>query len=378
MSAAPRVRLEGVARKFGDVIAVYPLDLEVPKGEFLVLLGPSGCGKTTTLRMMAGLESPSQGKVWLNGKDVTRLRPGARDIAFVFQMFSLYPHLTVRDNVAFTLRAQGMPAREAGRQAGDMLRKLGLESLANFHPEHLAGGDQQRVGLARALIRKPQAFLMDEPLGTLDGDLRGEMRETLRAVHNQSGATTVFVTHDQEEAMSLADRIAVMRDGRMIQIGTPREVYDGPADLFTADFVGSPGMNLIRAARAGEWARLEGLDLALRVADEEATGTAGAQGAAAVAAGGELWFGIRPENVILAETGAPCVVDQTLSLGSHGILSLRTGAGFLKAWIPAGVRFREGETVRVSFLPSGCRWFGGPEGAALPWRTLEAACLPTR
>jgi multiple sugar transport system ATP-binding protein len=296
------------------------------------------------------------------------LRAGARNIAFVFQMFSLYPHLNVRDNVAFTLRAQGMPAREAGRQAGDMLRRLGLESLANFHPEHLAGGDQQRVGLARALVRKPQAFLMDEPLGTLDGDLRGEMRETLRAVHNQSGATTVFVTHDQEEAMSLADRIAVMRHGRVIQIGTPQEIYDTPADLFTADFVGSPGMNLIRATRAGEWARIDGLDLALRIAD------AGVPAAAA----GDLWFGVRPENVILAETGASCVVDQALSLGSHGILSLRTAKGFLKAWIPAGARFREGETVRVSFLPSGCRWFGGPEGTALPWRTLEAACLPTR
>jgi multiple sugar transport system ATP-binding protein len=367
VNAPNRIRLEGVAKKFGDVIAVYPLDLEVPKGEFLVLLGPSGCGKTTTLRMMAGLESPSQGKVFLNGKDVTAARPGARDIAFVFQMFSLYPHLPVLDNVAFTLRAQGVPAKEAGRQAFDMLRRLGLESLASSHPEHLSGGDQQRVGLARALVRRPQAFLMDEPLGTLDGDLRGEMRETLRAIHNQSGATTVFVTHDQEEAMGLADRIAVMRAGRVAQMGPPRELYEHPADLYVADFIGSPGMNILRARREGEWAALEGFDLMLRVS-----------GGAGDDAEGPLWLGVRPENVVLTEMGAPCVVEQTLALGAHNLLSLRAGAGNLKAWIPAGVRFREGETVRASFLASGCRWFGGPAGTRLEWNTLEAACRPTR
>ncbi len=380
MNAPARIHMQSVAKKFADRIAVYPLDLSVAKGEFLVLLGPSGCGKTTTLRMMAGLEAPSQGAVHFNGKDVTRLRAGERDIAFVFQMFSLYPHLNVRDNVAFTLRAQGMPPREAGRQASDILLRLGLESLANFHPEHLAGGDQQRVGLARALVRRPQAFLMDEPLGTLDGDLRGEMRETLRANHNQAGATTVFVTHDQEEAMSLADRIAVMRDGRVVQCDHPRNLYDNPADLFTAGFVGSPGMNLIRASRTGEWAAMEGLDLVLRVGeDAEADDIAQLAGAAAAASPeAGFWLGVRPENVLLSESGAPCVVDQTLVLGTHNLLSLRAGGGFLKAWLPAGVRFREGETVRVSFLTSGCRWFGGPGGLALPWRTLEAACRPTR
>jgi multiple sugar transport system ATP-binding protein len=367
-TAPARIALEGAAKKYGDVIAVYPLDLEVPKGEFLVLLGPSGCGKTTTLRMMAGLEAPTQGKILFGGRDVTRLRPGQRDVAFVFQLFSLYPHLTVRENVAFTLQAQGMPAREAGRQAFDMLRRLGLEALAAFHPEHLSGADQQRVGLARALVRRPQAFLMDEPLGTLDGDLRAEMRATLRAIHNQSGATTVFVTHDQEEALGLADRIAVMRDGRAVQIGSPRALYDRPADVYVADFLGSPGMNLMRARREGEWAMPEGLNLALRVADGDAP-EGSAEG---------LRLGVRPENVVLDEAGAPCVVEQTQVLGAFNLLTLRTGTGFLKAWLPAGIRFREGETVRVSFLPSGCRWFGGPQGGALPWTTLEAACPVTR
>jgi multiple sugar transport system ATP-binding protein len=378
VSAPSRIRLEGVAKKYGDVIAVYPLDLEVPKGEFLVLLGPSGCGKTTTLRMMAGLETPTQGKVLFNGRDATFLRPGARDVAFVFQLFSLYPHLTVRENVAFTQQAQGIPAREAGRQAFDMLRRLGLEALAAFHPEHLSGADQQRVGLARALVRRPQAFLMDEPLGTLDGDLRAEMRAALRSIHNQSGATTVFVTHDQEEALGLADRIAVMRDGRAVQIGSPRALYDRPADIYVADFLGSPGMNLMRARREGEWAMPEGLNLALRVSDGDAPSGAAPDGAAQAGGADDLRLGVRPENVVLDEAGAPCSVEQTQALGAFNLLTLRAGTGFLKAWLPAGVRFREGETVRVSFLPSGCRWFGGPGGRALPWTTWEAACPVTR
>ena len=369
MNAPARIRLDGVAKKYGDVIAVYPLDLEVQKGEFLVLLGPSGCGKTTTLRMMAGLEAPSQGRIVLNGRDATALRPGARDVAFVFQMFSLYPHLTVLENVAFTLRAQGVPLREACRQAFDMLRRLGVEGLATWHPERLSGADQQRVGLARALVRRPQAFLMDEPLGTLDSDLRAEMRETLRAIHNQSGSTTVFVTHDQEEAMGLADRIAVMRDGRVVQCGSPRDLYENPADLYVADFLGSPGTNLLRARREGEWAAPEGIDLALRLSGS---------GDPVAAAGGELWLGVRPENVVLSDDGASCVVEQTQVLGSHNLLTLRAGARFLKAWLPAGIRFGEGESVRVSFLPSGCRWFGGPAGGRLPWITLEVACQAMR
>lgn len=372
----PRIRLEGVARKFGGNIAVYPTDLSVEPGEFVVILGPSGSGKTTTLRMIAGLERPSQGRIHINGRDVTALRPGDRDIAFVFQLFSLYPHLTVKENVAFTMLAQGLPATEAKRRAGDMLRRLGLEALADMLPRALSGGDQQRVGLARALVRSPQAFLMDEPLGTLDGALREEMRETLRAIHNRSGATTLFVTHDQEEAMGLADRIAVMREGRVVQFDHPRNIYDSPADLFVADFVGSPGMNILRARRQGEWAALAGLDLLLRVAE-----AGDGEGLTANSAqGGECRLGVRPENVILSETGAPCVVEHTLSLGSYNLLSLRMGGGegYLKAWLPPGIRFGEGETVRVSFMPSGCRWFdGGAPGASLPWRTLEVQCRPT-
>jgi multiple sugar transport system ATP-binding protein len=226
------------------------------------------------------------------------------------------------------------------------------------------------VALARALVRSPQAFLMDEPLGTLDGSLREEMRETLRAIHNRSGATTVFVTHDQEEAMGLADRIAVMRDGRVVQFDHPRNIYDNPADLFVADFVGSPGMNILPGVRGGEWVEVPSLGMRLRVAD----GGGGDAGAAEEA----CRLGVRPENVLLSEDGARCLVEHTQALGSHNLLSLRCNGGFLKAWLPAGIRFREGETVGATFLPSGCRWFGETSGAALPWKTLEAACRPIR
>jgi multiple sugar transport system ATP-binding protein len=368
-----RIKLAGAAKKYGSTIAVYPTDLEVKAGEFVVILGPSGCGKTTTLRMVAGLEQPSQGEVFIAGRDVTYQRPGERDIAFVFQLFSLYPHMTVLENVAFPLRAQGLPAREAMRRAGDMLRRIGIERLASSRPARLSGGDQQCVGLARALVRQPKAFLMDEPFGTLDGGLREEMRETLRSVHNQSGATTLFVTHDQAEAMSLADRIAVMMNGRLIQFDHPRTIYDFPADLFVADFVGSPGMNILPALRRNQEVILDGLDMTARVGDDEDMEALGE-----AAPEGRCFLGVRPQNVFITQDGAPCVVEHTEVLGSHNLLSLRHREGFLKAWLPAGVRFREGDTVGVSFLAAGCRWFAAGSGLALPWRTLEVACRPSR
>jgi oligopeptide/dipeptide ABC transporter ATP-binding protein len=228
-----RVRLAGLAKRFGPVVAVFPTDLSVKQGEFVVLLGPSGSGKTTTLRMIAGLEQPSQGQVFLSDNDVTSLSPADRDVAFVFQLFSLYPHLSVIENVAFPLRAAGMAPSDAARRAADMLARLGLETLASAMPRRLSGGAQQRVGLARALVRKPQAFLMDEPLGTLDGSLRARMRETLRAIHNESGATTIFVTHDQEEALSISDRIAVMYGGRIVETGELRQIVRTPRHPYT-------------------------------------------------------------------------------------------------------------------------------------------------
>src|SRR4051812_19548606 len=217
MSDAVRIQLTDIEKRFGDAIAVERLNLGVRQGEFVVLVGPSGCGKTTTLRMIAGLETPTAGQVLIDRKDVTSLRPGVRDIAFVFQMFALYPHLTAEENVAFPLRAAGLRGTDLKTRTEQVIERLDLESIRHRKPRQLSGGDQQRVSLARAMVRDPKAFLMDDPLGTLDADQRKRTRQQLRAIHNELGATTVFVTHDQLEAMALADRIAVMNEGKLLQ-----------------------------------------------------------------------------------------------------------------------------------------------------------------
>jgi ABC-type sugar transport system ATPase subunit len=244
--------LERVEKTYPDgTRAVNGVDLAVDEGELIVLLGPSGCGKTTTLRMIAGLELATGGAIRLAGRDVTRLRPSQRDVGMVFQFYALYPHLTVRDNVGFPLRAAGLPAAQVKARVEAVAARMDLGRLLPLYPKQLSGGDQQKVALARAIVRRPAVYLMDEPLGTLDADQRLAMRELIRAEQLESGVTTIYVTHDQEEAMSLADRIVVMEGGLIRQVGTPAEVYDRPADLFVASFVGSPGMNFIRGNVVG-------------------------------------------------------------------------------------------------------------------------------
>jgi ABC-type sugar transport system ATPase subunit len=226
--------------------AVKGIDLSASRGEFIVLLGPSGCGKTTTLRMAAGLEIATGGRVEMDGRDVTALRPSQRDVGMVFQFYALYPHMTVRENIAFPLECAGTPPAERRIRVDEVMARTGVARLQDLHPRRLSGGDQQRVSLARAMVRRPKLYLFDEPLGTIDADQRLALREFIREQQLETKVTTLYVTHDQEEAMSLADRVVVMNGGVIEQAGPPAEVYDRPASLFVANFVGSPGMNLIR------------------------------------------------------------------------------------------------------------------------------------
>jgi len=254
------IELRQVEKKFGDLHAVKPLDLTIQDGEFIVLLGPSGCGKTTTLRMISGLETVSGGTIWLNGRNVTWLHPAERDIAFVFQFYALYPHLTARQNIAFPLQAQGESSETVEKRVDEVVKLLQIEHVLKAHPGQLSGGDQQRVALARALVRRPAAFLMDEPLGALDADFRESMRSEIKRLHVLQHATTVYVTHDQIEAMAMGDRIVVMSEAAIQQIGTPAEVYNNPSNLFVARFIGSPGMNLITGKYTDGIIQTAGLD----------------------------------------------------------------------------------------------------------------------
>jgi multiple sugar transport system ATP-binding protein len=240
------IELNQVEKKFGEFHAVRPMDLTINDGEFVALLGPSGCGKTTTLRMISGLEAVTGGKIYIDGKDVTWLKANERDIAFVFQFFALYPQMNVRQNIAFPLESQGEKREYIDQRIGEVVEMLRIGHLMKLKPAVLSGGDRQRVALARSLVRKPACFLMDEPLGALDAEFREAMRAEIKRLHLAQHATTVYVTHDQVEAMAMGDRIVVMSNAVVQQIGTPAEVYHDPVNLFVANFIGSPGMQLLR------------------------------------------------------------------------------------------------------------------------------------
>jgi multiple sugar transport system ATP-binding protein len=347
----PFLSLDQLRKVYPDgTEAVCGIDLSIGEGEFVVLLGPSGCGKTTTLRMIAGLEIASGGRVTLAGKDVTTLRPADRDVGFVFQFYALYPHLTVRENIAFPLRSVGKPRREIASRVAGVAERLGLTNLLHLHPRQLSGGDQQRVSLARAMVRRPRAWLMDEPLGTLDADRRLAMRDFLREQQLESKVTTVYVTHDQEEAMSLADRIVVMNAGRILQVGTPQEVYDAPADLFVANFVGSPGMNFIRG----------------RIDDGQFITDSGAIATGRKLRPGPAVLGVRCEYVRAGNSGAIAgTVALDEYLGSHRSVYFDTPLGRIIAREPASARRHVGETARIKFDPAHVNLFEPETGRRL-------------
>ena len=349
------IELRALRKLFGELVAVRGSDFTVRDGEFFVMLGPSGCGKTTTLRMVAGLESPTSGQILLNGEDVTARRASARDIAFVFQMFALYPHMNVRRNIAFPLVCQGVARGEIGRRVSETAEMLRIGHLLESPVSALSGGDRQRVGLGRALIRSPQAFLMDEPLGALDAEMRESMRWELRRLHEKLGATTVYVTHDQSEAMAMADRIAVMNNGIVEQIGDPNETYHRPATAFVADFIGSPPMNLLRLPaplRRGEGKILTG-------------GGSVAIPAAARDLPEGAFLGVRPENCRLSE-GAPLRgrIIGVEYLGDSKIISAETEFGVLRARVGADVAADNDANVGFAFHSADAVLFDPRSGRA--------------
>ncbi len=355
--------IRNLRKEFGDFVAVKESSFTVGNGEFFMLLGPSGCGKTTTLRMIAGLELPTSGEIWIDGEEVGQKPASQRDIAFVFQMFALYPHLNVRRNISYPLVSQGLPKAQVQAKVAEVARILGIESILDKPVGGLSGGDRQRVALGRAIVREPKAFMMDEPLGALDAEFREHMSEELRALHDRMGATTVYVTHDQLEAMQMGDKIVVMNHGVVEQFGTPKEIYDHPATMFVADFIGSPSMNFLRfegSFRPGDRAVTLG---GVRIATPEVQQEAG---------GRKLALGVRPEHVVLSDGAAyRGRIEATEYLGTTQIVTLSTPHGVIKARTPSGQVARVGETVGLTFTPSTLSLFD--EGTGRAFRTAANA-----
>jgi multiple sugar transport system ATP-binding protein len=347
------IELKQVEKKFGEFYAVRPLDLTMNDGEFIVLLGPSGCGKTTTLRMISGLEAVTSGNILFNGRDVTWLHPSERDIAFVFQFFALYSHLTAWQNIAFPLQAQGVARSETRKRVHDVAHLLKIEHVLDKRPGALSGGDQQRVALARALVRRPTAFLMDEPLGALDAEFRETMRSEIKRLHIDQHATTVYVTHDQIEAMAMGDRIVVMSEAVVQQVGTPADVYHNPSNLFVARFIGSPGMNLLTGQYQDGVVLLPGENR--YSVPETWKSTLETQ----LGADHRVIVGFRPEAAQVSDSGRLVSITYATDLhGGYTMLHLELAADVV-IHVRAGreISYPIGQTVRFDLNPQMVRFF---------------------
>jgi multiple sugar transport system ATP-binding protein len=360
------ITYDHVTKEFsGGMKAVNDLTIEVKDGEFLVLVGPSGCGKTTALRMLAGLEEISDGRILIGERIVNNIDPGARDIAMVFQSYALYPHMTVYDNLAFGLRNKGIQKDEIDRRVNDAAKVLDLDGMLKRKPKQLSGGQRQRVALGRAIVREPAAFLMDEPLSNLDAALRVQTRAEILKLQRRLATTTLYVTHDQVEAMTMGDRIAVMRLGLLQQIGTPEELYTKPANLFVAGFIGSPAMNLIRVTPSvnGRVALQHDafvLELPSDLADAVRTTLSG-----------EIVAGLRPEHFVVAHDGesrlarSQGIVEVVEYLGDELLAHVRAGDVELVAKLPVEERLAPGDAVTLGIPPEKLHLFDAKDERAL-------------
>ncbi|HEV7275747.1 MAG TPA: ABC transporter ATP-binding protein [Devosiaceae bacterium] len=335
------ILIKSVAKSFGSFQALHSIDLTISDQEFMVLLGASGCGKTTLLRIIAGLETPSQGEVWIGGRRVDKLPPRERGIAMVFQNYAVFPHLTVFENIAFGLRMKKLPQPEIDRRVQRTAELMHIEQLLKRYSGQLSGGQRQRVAVARALAMEPDVILMDEPLSNLDALLRLEMRAELKGVLAESKTTTIYVTHDQVEAMSLADRIAVMNGGRIVQAASPVEVYRNPAARFVGSFIGNPPMNFIPATRAadGKW-QVAGLTLDGPKASQQ-----------------KLEFAIRPEDIKVMPGGLRATARVVEPLGAHTLVTCEVAGAPFRAILDSDLIVAPGDELSLAPKPDRIRWF---------------------
>ena len=350
-----KVTIRDVRKSFGTVEVIRGVDVDIEDGQFVVLVGPSGCGKSTLLRMIAGLENISSGKIAIGNRIVNNLPPKDRDIAMVFQSYALYPHMKVADNMAFALKLKKVDQKTVDERVRTAAEILGLTPYLGRYPRQLSGGQRQRVAMGRAIVRDPQVFLFDEPLSNLDAKLRVQMRTEIKELHQRLKTTTVFVTHDQVEAMTMADKIVVMQDGRVEQTGSPLELYDRPKNLFVAGFIGSPGMNFIAGkARSDGTVTADGADINLPFAGQHT-----------LAEGQPVIYGVRPEHLELAAGGIAATVAVVEPTGAETHVVLRVGETEIVAAFRDRHSFSPGETIHLKPRPDRAHIFDTATGLRL-------------
>ncbi len=365
------VTFDHVWKKYGDVAAVIDLNLEIKDGEFMVLVGPSGCGKTTSLRMIAGLEEVSEGDLKIGDRVVNDVAPKDRDIAMVFQSYALYPHMTVRDNLAFGLKLRKVSKAEIDKRVAEAAGILSLEKYLDRKPKELSGGQRQRVALGRAIVREPAVFLMDEPLSNLDAKLRVQTRAEIARLHQRLGTTNVYVTHDQVEAMTMGQRIAVMSEAKLQQVGTPQELYDHPNNRFVAGFIGSPSMNFLEVS-------VHGTDDSPVLTAPNVSIPVPARFRSSVSSGATVWLGIRPEHLTLAADGAPTGTihsnaDVVEYLGNEELIHANVAGLDVVAVIGSDNHVRPGDKIVLTANPDKLHLFDPESSLSLTGNGAAAA-----